>query len=83
MNNECIFVKLRSRSKSGQRKEDQSQVFKLSDGLGRVSSSQELSRLVTVRYTSLNLLLRDQNSKVIPSLFELDPNASQTCDVSS
>ena len=35
----------------------------------------------TTRYTSLKLLLRGQNSKVISSILELDTNASPACDV--
>ena len=33
----------------------------------------------TTKYTSCNLLLRAQNSKVIPNLIELDIDASQAC----
>ena len=37
----------------------------------------------TTRNTSPNLMLRAQKSKVIPSLFELDTNASQACSQAS
>ena len=53
---------------------------------GRVSLSQELSRVVLVevlrgtgRNTFPNIMLRAQDSDVIPSLFELDTNKSQAC----
>ena len=43
--------------------------------------SQKLLRLVQLKFTSPSLQFRGaHNVKVIPSLFELDINASQACD---